>query len=108
MGEWGRKLSEVDEAPKGPLVGTPSTLHYHMKLFINNALDLHFFKKKYYYYYLFYFILFFEYLKYEAQLWSPPPNSHHPHPPWPPHLCCCNLSLQPSSFRLARSFMPIS
>jgi len=42
MGEWGRKLSEVDEAPKGPLVGTPSTLHYHMKLFINNALDLHF------------------------------------------------------------------
>jgi hypothetical protein len=26
-----------------PLVGTPSTLHYHMKLFINNALDV---KKK--------------------------------------------------------------
>jgi hypothetical protein len=45
MGGWGRKLSEVDEAPKGPLVGTPSTLHYHMKLFINNALDLHFFFK---------------------------------------------------------------
>jgi hypothetical protein len=42
MGGWGRKLSEVDGAPKGPLVGTPSTLHYHMKLFINNALDLHF------------------------------------------------------------------